>query len=149
MRDQNLMFDNALALTSSQVSTNIIPLGPLADGNARRNIGEANNQLYLVLQVGTALTSSGSSTLAIALETDDATGFGTAATIMSIPAIAKSSLTANALFVYPLPPGAYEDYLRLSYTVATADFTAGTLTAEISLNPPSNYYAYDSGLTQA
>lgn len=149
MRDANLFFDEALALTTSQVSTNIIPLGPLATNNARRNIGEAGNQLYLQLTVGTAFQSTGSSTLVATFQTDDATGFGSAATVFVTPSIPKASLTANATFIYPLPPGAYEDYARLSYTVGTADFTAGTLYAEITMNPQGAYYAYDSALSVA
>lgn len=146
MRDANLFFDEALALTSSQASTNIIPLGPIDGGNARRNIGEAGNQLYLELTVGTAFTSSGSSTLVVALETDDATAFGSAATIFTSPSIAKATLAANKKLIYALPPGAYEDYLRLSYTVGVADFTAGTITAEITMNPQDAFYAYDSAI---
>lgn len=150
MRDFQLLFDNDAAITSSRVSTNIIPLGPLGD-NTHRNIGEAGNQLYLVLTVGTAFTSTGSSTLAWVMQTDDATGFGSATALSGFgETIAKASLTANAKFVYPLPPGAvYEDYLRLSYTVATADFDTGTLSAEISMNPQASVRTYDSGLTVA
>ena len=148
MRDQNLLFDNALALTSSQVSTNIVPLGPLAAGNARRNIGEANNQLYVVLTVGTAMLSSGSATLTGVLQTDNNSGFSSATTIFTpFSAIPKASLVANAKFVAPLPPGAYENFLQMSWTAGTADFSAGTLYCEVTMNPQSDFYAYDSALS--
>lgn len=133
MLDQNLIMDDAAALTSSRVSTNVIPLGPLADDNAERDIsGIGANPLFLELHVGTAFTSTGSSTLVTVMQTDDTTAFGSAATILTTPAIAKAALTAGARFRYPLPPGPYEDYLRLSYTVGVADFTGGTITAAIT-----------------
>lgn len=150
MRDANLFFDEALALTSAQSSTNIVPLGPLASGNARRNIGEAGNQLYIVLTVGDALVSSGAATLTGALQTDDNTGFTSATTIYTpFTAIPKASLVANATFISPLPPAAYEDYLRMSWTANTADFSGGTLYCEITMNPQGSFYAYDSALSIA
>lgn len=143
MRDQENIFDEDLALTSSQVSTNIIDLGPLHANNTKRQIGGGGQAgLYLVLEVGTAFTSSGSSTFVAALTTDDATGFGSATTLFSTPSIAKAAMTAGARFAYPLPLAAYEDYARLSYTVGTADFTGGTISAMLMSGPPGDWYAY-------
>lgn len=144
MRDNELYFDDALALTSSQVSTNTIDLGPLLSTNAKRQIGGGGQAgLWIVFEVGTGFTSSGSSTLTAALVTDDATGFGTATTLFTpLSAVPKASLTAGARFAYPLPLAAYEDYARLSYTVATADFTGGTISACLMVGPPDDFYAY-------
>lgn len=142
MRDQELIFDEALALTSSQSSTDIINLGPLDANNAKRQLGaKGQASLALVLTVGTAFTSSGSSTLVVALVTDDNSAFSSGATLFSTPSIAKASLTAGAKFVYPLPKGAYEDYAKLTYTVGTADFTGGTISAEIAMDV-GDWYAY-------
>lgn len=123
--DQALMFEDNAALTSTRVSTNVIPLGNISSGNAEINIG--GSDLFLNGKVRTTFQSGGSSTLDITLNTDALDTFGSEAQIMAIPQIAKATLVAGYTFSRPLPPGAYEAYLRATLTVGTADFTAGKL----------------------
>lgn len=127
--DQALMFEDNDAITSSRASTFTIPLGNLSSGNAERDIGGAGdgNRLFLEIKVKTTFTSTGSSTLVGALQTDDADTFGSATTLLTTPTIAKATLVAGYRARFPLPPGAYEDYLRVNWTVGTADFTSGNL----------------------
>lgn len=136
--DKTLMFSELQALTTTAPSTNIVDLGSV------RDIGQGE-ELWLTVRVGTAAASTGSSTVTIALQTDTASGFGTAVTLAQTAAIAKASLTANTeVWKIPLPEGV-QRYLRLNYTVATADLTAGTFDAFLSLDRRQNSY-YASGV---
>lgn len=150
MIDKNLVFDSALALTSDQVSTNVIPLGPLNSGNTARNIGGPSDiDNFVELYVNTALVSGGSSTLTVIVQTDSAEGFGGAVEVTRSAAIAKAALTAGSFHRIPLPAGfVYKNYLRLSYDVGTTDFTGGTLSAYLT-NSPAIYRAPASGLSVA
>ena len=114
----------ATALTATRVSTNVIDTRGVAD------IG-IGADIFLYVQVNTALTSAGASTLAVSIETDDNSAFSSATTIYTTVAIPKASLVGGYQVVNTPIPSGCERYLRLRYTVGTADFTAGTVTAEI------------------
>lgn len=143
--DQANMLDDNAAITSSRVSTNVIPLGNLAAGNTEINIGGSENQLYLNLKVKETFVSTGSSTLAVALQTDALAAFGSAAVIPGVGAtIAKAALVLGARFRYPLPPAAYEGHIRADYVVAVADFSAGKIDAWIGPDQ-GRFVSADSG----
>lgn len=112
------------ALTATRVSTNVVD----AKGFGDVGIGGC---LYIYVQVNTALTSAGASTLTVALQTDDNASFSSATTVYTTAAIPKASLIAGYQVVNVAVPTGCERYLRLNYTVGTADFTAGSITAEI------------------
>lgn len=140
--DGLLLFDTALALTSDQVSTNVIDLQ-----NAR-DMGIGDPEMKLVVTVGTAFASTTSSTLVISFQ--GSTDNSTFTTMALSPSIAKASMVANARLwdtVIPriVPGQALPRYLRLSYDVVTADFTAGTLTAALVLDR-NDYIAYRAGV---
>lgn len=152
--DKNLQFDpSATAITVTAVSTNVIDLL-----NARDiSIGAAGDgQVFeAVVTVGTALAAAGAATLTIQFQgsTDNATW----TTYSQTDALPKANLTANQVIRLPLPPQAAAPhaaglprYLRLNYVVATGPFTAGTVEADLVMNPQANNPpAYPSGVTVA
>lgn len=112
------------ALTATRASTNVIDLRGFADS-------AIGCPLYVYVQVNTALTSGGSSTLTVAIQTDDNSSFSSATTLFTTGSIAKASLVAGYRILSVALPEGCERYIRLNYTVGTADFTAGTITAEL------------------
>lgn len=136
--DKTLMFSELQAVTTTAPSTNVVDLG------AVRDIGQGE-ELWLTVRVGTAAASTASSTVTITLETDTTSAFGAAVTLASSGAIAKAALTANTeVWKIPVPEGV-KRCLRLNYTVGTADLTAGTFDAFLSLDRRQHSY-YASGV---
>lgn len=142
--DKQLCFSDAQALTATAYSTNIIDFG--ARGTPKhgaaalgRDMGN-NDNLFLEISVDVTMVSGGSSTLDITLEQDDDAAFGSAETIFTCAQIAKASLVAG--YVVPdltrLPKGLTKRYARLKYTVGTANFTAGAISAAIRASRQSN-----------
>ena len=126
IQDKKLMFSDSQDLTSTADSTNILDLGAHGD--------DIQRELTLFVQFRGNVESAGQSTLIIQLNTDDALnadGDDLAAdnTLWTSASIAKTALTDGAMLVkMPLPPG-IQRYLRLTYTVGTANLTAGAIDA--------------------
>jgi hypothetical protein len=129
--DYNLLFDTAAAITTTTVSTNVIDLAVARD----IGIGQANGATpQLMVLVATTFTSTGSGTLAVVVT--GSTDNGTFDTYLTSPAYAKTVLTAGTRLLdvdWPRPAAgkSMPRYLRLGYTVATADFSAGAITAAL------------------
>jgi hypothetical protein len=125
--DRQNLFSSAQAITTgSTASTDVIDLG------STRDIG-SGDVLEVIVVIDTTFTSGGAGTLDVKLQTDTAVGFGTVTTLLSTGATALASLTAGAQIArWRIPRGVLR-YLRLQYVVATADMTAGTITAGISI----------------
>ena len=128
--DKQLIFSNGQALTATADSTNVIDLG-----QTRANEGEPTE---ILLQVDTALTSGGASTLVVSLVTDDNEAFSSATTLLSTPAIPKATLVRGYQFSIGYLPPNVERYVKLVYTVGTADFTAGNINAALVLARQTN-----------
>lgn len=126
IQDKKLMFSDSQELRSTADSTNILDLGAHGD--------DIQRELTLFVQFRGNVESAGQSTLIIQLNTDDtlnAGGDDLAAdnTLWTSASIAKTALTDGAMLVkMPLPPG-IQRYLRLKYTVGTANLTAGAIDA--------------------
>lgn len=136
--DKEQMFSDGQAVTNSQASTNYIDLG------AVRDIG-AGKSLDVLFVSPVAAQSAGNSTLVIALETDTQSSFATKVTLAQSAAIAKSALGTNVdVWKIKVPEGV-QRYIRTYYTVATADLTAGTISAFVNLDRPAAK-SYPSGL---
>ena len=116
--DYNNMLSNAQAVTTTAASTYYI------DGRAA---GEAlDNNLYLIVEVGTAFV--GGTSLEITLQTATDSSFTSPVALYDSTAIALASLTANTVLVkIPIPIGLLR-YLRVYYTVV-GTMTAGTVSA--------------------
>jgi hypothetical protein len=125
--DRQNLFSAAQAITTgSAASTDIIDLG------STRDIG-SGEVLEVIVVIDQTFTSGGAGTLDVKLQTDTAVGFGTVVTLLSTGATALASLTAGAAIARWRVPRGVLRYLRLQYVVATADMTAGTVTAGISI----------------
>jgi hypothetical protein len=131
--DKEQMFSDGQAVTASAASTNHIDLGALND----IGVGEPLEVLFVAPE---AAESAGASTLVIALETDSQPSFATKVTLAQSGVIAKSAITAGAELWRPKVPAGVQRYLRAFYTVAVADFTAGTFTAGLVLDRPAHAY---------
>lgn len=134
--DATTLLSNAQAITATAVSTNVIDLGPIATG-LTRDVGKGMETPFLI-QVTEAFTAAGAATLTITLETDDNSGFSSATTVWTSPAIPKASLVAGYVIIPEyIPRGVNERYFRLNYTVATGPMTAGKITAGVTMGNQS------------
>lgn len=144
MLDYNSFFtaQDGTALTATAASANYINLA-----NAR-DIGVGNDLVVVVLTGDADFESGGSSTLDIALQSaQDSSGSpGTYYTIAQSQQIAKASMTANTQIAEIAVPadlvnGVNAKYLRLNFTVGTANFTTGKLIAYLTKRA-EHPYAY-------
>lgn len=122
IKDNEFEMSAAQALTVTAASTKAPDLGKAGDA-----IGAGEQ--YVVVKVNTLFTTSDAATLAVAIETDDAVGFGTKATLLSVPVTAVSALTAGAVLLKAKLPVGVKRYIRAYYTVGTGSFTAGKIDA--------------------
>src|ERR1700704_1748034 len=145
--DALLQFDSAANLAQvvgTYNSANVIDLGitsgipSSANGGGARDIGIGDDPaMKLLVQVGTAFTSGGAGTLAVSLQGAVDNGSGAPAafsTWWTSPAYALATLNAGSRLLnmdMPRPPDgiAVPRYLRLSYAIAGATMTAGTIQA--------------------
>ena len=127
--DSLLEMADAQAVTATAISSNVIDLGPVAD-NATRDIGTGEDT-YLVISVDTTFTAGGAATLTAALVSDSTVNLATSPTTHATPlnAVAVASLVAGTQYALKLPPGSYEQYLGIQWTVGTGPMTAGKINA--------------------
>ncbi len=137
--DNDLVFSSAQAVTATAASTNALDLA-----TATRNIG-AGEPIELVALVTTTTTSGGSTTLDIALQ-DSADNSSFADTTIKQSGIAKATLVAGYEMLRAALPRGLRRYLRIYYTVNTANFTAGAFTAFLTSDRQDNV-AQPSGFT--
>jgi hypothetical protein len=148
MDAQNL-FSDAQAVTTTAGSTNYIDLGPLATGQDGRDVGVGDKALRLVIITDTAVQSTASSTVTFSLEKDIYTDFTTAVAVWTSAAVAKATLVAGYKVAdIALPKMDTAKYLRVKYTVATADLTTGAFTAFLTLDSQDKQ-AYAAGYSFA
>jgi hypothetical protein len=129
--DERNEFADATALGTSGTGRQLV--GDVIDlGSVGRDIGNGEN-LYLVIQVDTAVTSDGNATVSFELASDDAAAIatnGTATVHFASAAIAKAALVAGyQVCAVKLPLGNYERYLGILANVGTAALTAGKVNA--------------------
>ena len=131
--DSQTLFSNAQAITADAGSTNQIDLSPRATG-VTRSIG-AGNQVPIMIQV--VETFNNLTSLAVSLQVDEDSAFGSPTTVATTAAIPLASLVAGYLFNLDyIPRGTNERYVRLYYDVTGTAPTAGKITAGISLSGP-------------
>lgn len=138
--DAHNLFSDAQAITANAASTNYIDLG------AVRGPGVGEN-LYIRLSVDTAFTdSSSNSTGVVTLETDDNSSFSSATTSQTLFTIATNAAAGTVYRARLAPGAANERYLRLYFTMAGGDFSAGAVTAAI-VHGDENSIAYNDAIT--
>lgn len=131
--DLQTLFSNAQAITATAGSTNTIDLGPIATG-ITRDIGKGT-KIPLLIQVVEAFNNLTS--LTIALQTDDNTGFSSPKTVWS-STVALADLIAGAVVVPEyVQRGTNERYMRLNYTVTGTAPTTGKITAGVTMGNQS------------
>lgn len=161
--DNYLCFDppgspnNLAQVVGTYTSQNVIDLHVingglpvLSNGQGARDIGIGDDPaMKLLVQVGTTFTSGGAGTLAVSLQgaTDNGAGLANAfSTWWTSPVYALATLNAGSRIFnmdMPRPPDgiAIPRFLRMSYAIATATMTAGTLVAAIVLDRDDQYYS--------
>jgi hypothetical protein len=140
-------------IVGSTDSANIIDVSQLANSASGygRDVGIGDG-LQILCMVGTAFTSGGGATMAVSISTAPDSGSGTPGTwgvLETGPAVAVASLTAGTeLLRVPMPLGV-QKFLKLTYTVATANMTAGTIISAIVLDRQAlgTLYGYRSGFS--
>ena len=138
--DKQSMFSDAQAITASAASTNVIDLGasgtPYGGAAALvRDLGKSDAELNIqVVKDFATLTS-----LKVAVQTSDDEAFSSPAIVLESEAIPLATLKAGYRFpITRVPEGTNKRYVRLYYTVAGTNATAGTVTAGITLGNQSN-----------
>lgn len=127
-------FSNAQAITASAVSTNVIDLGasgiPYGHSAAITRDQGVGNQVPLLIQVVTTFATLTSLTVSVQTSTDEA--FTSPVTVLATQAIPAATLVAGYKFnISELPEGTRLRYVRLNYTVAGSNATAGAITAAV------------------
>jgi hypothetical protein len=129
--DKQNLFSDAQAITATAPSTNVIDFGaPQTPKHAKnaitRDIGKGRKP-DLRIQVVEAFNTLNS--LTVAVQVDDAEGFGSAVTVMDM-SIPLAGLTKGAIILPDvLPRGINKRYMRLLYTVVGTNPTLGKITA--------------------
>jgi len=138
IKDVTLDLMTAQDITTSDVSEYTLNLAAA---------GDAMEELYLVVQVGSAdFDSSGdASTLTLELQGHEDSSFSTGTlTLIKTAALAQTALKAGAKCLVARVGRGVEQYLRINYTCSAA-FTAGTLDAYLTTNPDLSWSK--SGIT--
>ncbi len=118
--DEQALFSNAQAVTASAVSTNCIKVnGDIGKGEP----------VEILAQVVTDFATCTS--LKVGVQTSDTENFSSVDTLVESGAIPVASLKAGYKFPIKFLPIGIKKYLRLYYTVAGSNATAGKITAGI------------------
>lgn len=124
-------------------------------GLAGRGVGEAGDQLYLVLQVATGITAGSAGTVQFQLVSDDSASIATNGT-QSIHLQTRAFTTGTGtgtttlkagtvlgVFALPIEGVVYERYLGVQQVTGTAAITAGAIDAFLTPTP-AVWKAYDA-----
>jgi hypothetical protein len=131
--------------TTIPTATGRAILGDVIDLSTARNIGTPGGpQLYVVIEIDTAVTSAGAATVDFELVSDAQAALavdGTATIHATSGAIGKAALVAGFRVILPVPTEAdrpYERFLGILTNPATAALTAGKANAFLTFTPNEN-----------
>jgi len=131
--NQNLLSDQQ-AITATAASTNILDLGPIKAGVVR-DIGKGR-AIPLLIQITEAFNNLTS--LGIALQVDDNSGFTSAKTVWSQTVVLADLKAGKVVTPEFIQRGTDEQFLRLNYTVTGTAPTMGKVTAGVTMGNQSN-----------
>ena len=145
--DELLEFVDATAIataTGAALAGDVIDLGAVPQDFGH---GKA---MYWVVNISTAVTSGAGATVQFKLMSDAAAAINPATGTVHVDtgAIAKATLVAGYMRVYPMPLGVgnvYERYLGVTTTVGTAVLTAGAFNSFLTYDP-SYWKSYADGV---
>ena len=130
--DSRLQVSDQQALTATAASTNVIDLG------SQRLIGPGDPLWWVIVaRIGLGGTSP---TLVPSVETDDNSGFSSAATLVTYPQLAAAGFVTGTRIVIPMT-FTNEQYLRLKYTLGGTTPTA-TVDAFLTNQDPASWSAF-------
>lgn len=139
-------FCDATALNTGGAGTYL--LGDQVDLGTARDVGNGE-PLYLVITVDTLPTSGGSATARFTLASDDSASIatdGSATVHFQTKAFAISEMAAGQVLcaiALPMEGVAYERYLGILQTTATAAFTGGKINAFLT-HDVAKWKSYDA-----
>ena len=110
------------------------------------NIGTVDD-IFVVIEVGTAITSTGAATVDFRLVSGDAAAIsttGAARVHYTTGALAKTTLVKGYQVAFPLPRGDYKRYLGVQTVSGTQLVKTGKINAYLVNQPPFNK-AYKRG----
>jgi hypothetical protein len=135
-----MIIDKRLQVSSLQAltGTSLVPSTDVVDLGSLRLIGPGEPLWWVIAaRVGLAGTTP---TLDIAVQTDDASNFPSAATIASHPQLAAAAFTAGTRIVIPMAFN-NERFLRLAFTMGGTTPTA-TVDAWLTNQHPQAWSAF-------
>ncbi|TIW56683.1 MAG: hypothetical protein E5V54_11225 [Mesorhizobium sp.] len=132
--DMQTLLSDAQAIVATAASANIIDLGPIANGIVR-DIGKGK-PIPLRIQVVEAFNNLTS--LTIALQTDDNSGFASPKTVWSQTYVLADLIAGKVIVPEYITRGTDERYMRLNYTVTGTAPTTGKITAGVTMGSHSN-----------
>lgn len=136
--DKENVYSWEQVLTATAASTNVID-----HGQVNPNLGAGSEGLlWLIVQWIVLQVSAGATTLDVDWQTS--ADNSTYVSMQKISAIPKASLIAGYNVVKWQPPVTTLRYTRVNYTVNTADFSAGKVSAFLTSTPEA-YRSYPSG----
>jgi hypothetical protein len=125
--DKRLQVSSLQAITGTVASTDVIDLGQ------QRLIGPGDPMWWVIA----ARVGLNGGTLDIAVQTDDASGFPSAATIATYPQLAAAAFVAGTRIVIPMA-FTNERFLRLNYTLGA---NTATVDAWLTNQHPQTWMA--------
>lgn len=137
--DQQTLFSDEQAITTSKESDNVIDLGPIAPGQVR-DIGKGT-PIPLLIQVVEAFDSvADDETLTVSLQQDSSTTFSPdRSDVLAVISNADLKKVGYQVPVQAMIDGVRYRYIRLYYTVTgSGAFTKGKITAGITMGRQTN-----------
>jgi hypothetical protein len=135
--DRSLLMSNAQAITATAASTDVIDLGATGTvfGNSAALVRDVGRGYEIPLRVQVVQAFNNLTSLTVAVQCDDNSGFSSARTVATSQAVALASLAVGYVFeeIPTFQVGTNERYVRLNYTVAGTAPTTGQITAGITL----------------
>ena len=128
IRDAHNQYSDSQNLTATGVSTNVI------DHGADRNLGQGEPLVVEICVEVAPDAANADETYTVALQTDDAVGFGSPATVGETVTITRGEAAGTKHYIAIPPDTRIERFTRLNYTLGG---TTPDLTVSAHLIPAS------------